>query len=263
MVIHSCMLHERTRAKPAFTLIELLVSLLILTILLALVVPGLSRSRMTATQSKCLANMRSAGLLLSVYANDFSGLFPFAGEHFRTDYFRPDGVLWEHPIGGRFGLRAGMWGVLFPEEWQGAVWNPALRCPKQPKYDPTAPTASPPLNAASLFMPQYWMSAAMWIDAATLDRLDRPYRQFGVRANAVHEVTFPSLKAQMFEHMAFCAQQRDLRQWLAIGQTPFADTTVGTVDGSIRRMVRQDALPAVGSMPFDMTLHGVRGRDLP
>jgi len=102
----------------------------------------------------------------------------------------------------------------------------------------------------------------MWLDAATLDRLDRPHGDAAARGNAIHDVAFPSHKAAMFEHMAFCASQPDLGYWLSIGQTPFADTTVGFVDGSVRRLIRQDALPSVGSLPFERTLHGVRGRDV-
>lgn len=247
----------------AFTLTELLVSLLILAVILALTLPSLSSARQKAVEAKCLSNMRSAGLVLTSYSNDFNGHFPYAGDHSRIDYFQPPSVRWDHPIGGRFGLRGGMWAVLFPDDWAGIQWNPALRCPRQPNYNPVAPTSSPPLDAASLAMPQYWLSSAMWLDAGTLDRLDRPYKELRTRPNAIHDVTFPSLKVVFFEQMAFCAGQRNLHQWLSIGQTPFADTTIELVDGSVSRLVRQDGLPAVGSLPFDRTLQGVRGRDLP
>jgi len=207
--------------------------------------------------------MRSTNITLACYASDFHEYFPYGGDHSRIDYFRPAGVQWDHPIGSRFGLRGGMWAVLFPDDWAGVAWNPALRCPRQPTYDPSAPTRSPPLDPASLPMPQYWMSSAFWLNAATLDRLNRPYKQLAPHANTLHDIAFPSLKVAFFEQLAFCARQQNLQEWLAIGQTPFAETTIGLMDGSSRRMVRQEALPAVGSLPFDRTLHGVRGRDLP
>jgi len=250
------------RNRRAVTLIEVLVSVAVIAILLALAVPSLFRTKKSSIQTRCAANMRSAALVISVYMNDHDGSFPYAGDVPRTDYFRPEGAAVDASLGGVFGLLAGTWSLLFEDEWLGSIWNPALCCPKQPQYDANAPSGTVPLDAASLLLPQYWLSSAVWLDAATLDRLDRPHGDARARGNAVHDVTFPSQKAVMFEHMAFCASQPDLAFWLSIGQTPFADSTVVFVDGSVKRRIRQDALPAVGSLPFERTLYGVRGRDV-
>lgn len=249
--------------RGGFTLVELLVSLAVLGLLVALVVPALASARRRGIEAHCRANMASTAAIVTAYTNDFRDKYPYAGDAPRLGYFVPEGVAWDHPIGGRFGLRAGMWSVLFPEYWSGVWWSPGLRCPRQPRYDPLARTDSPPLELSSLVMPQYWMSGAMWLDASSLDPLDRPYREFRVRSNGVHDVTFPSLKVLLFEQIAFCASSHDQHPWITVGQTPFSPTCVGLTDGSVNRLIRQDGLPAVGSLPFEFTRWGVHGRDIP
>ncbi|MBM4107446.1 MAG: hypothetical protein FJ255_01310 [Phycisphaerae bacterium] len=43
---------------------------------------------------------------------------------------------------------------------------------------------------------------------------------------------------------------------------PFA-TSTAMFDGTVARRRRRDGLPSVFSMPFDSTIDGVRGRDIP
>jgi len=93
--------------RRAVTLIEVLVSLSVIAILLALAVPSLSRARKSSIQTHCTANMRSAGLMISVYANDHDGRFPYAGDSPTPDYFRPEGVAVDASLGGVFGLFVG------------------------------------------------------------------------------------------------------------------------------------------------------------
>jgi prepilin-type N-terminal cleavage/methylation domain-containing protein len=257
------MMRSVVQYRRAFTLLEGMVCVAVMALLLAIAVSGISGARAASIRAKCFVNMRSAVAGVSAYCMDYDGRFPFGGDRPRVDYFRPEGAAWEHPIGGTFGLRGGMWAVLFSDDWFGATWNPALRCPRQPGVDPAAPVLAPPLDAESLPMPQYWLSSALWLDASSLDRLDRSYGMLRVRGNAVHDVTFPSSKVVMFEQIAFCDARPATRRWLLTGQTPFAITTFVTADGSARSMIRQDANPAVGSLPFDRTLDGVRGRDVP
>lgn len=67
----------RPNQFPAFTLIELLVVIAIVAILVSLVIPSLARARETARQLTCAANVKSWAIVLSNYAADNKGKYPF------------------------------------------------------------------------------------------------------------------------------------------------------------------------------------------
>ncbi len=62
--------------SKAFTLIELLVVISIVVLLMALLLPALSRARRQARAVGCQMRLRQAGTLLSMYAQDHGGRFP-------------------------------------------------------------------------------------------------------------------------------------------------------------------------------------------
>lgn len=62
--------HPSRRAPAAFTLVELLVVLAIASLLLALTMVGLSRSRQTARSLTCLNHLRQIGLSFTLYAGE-------------------------------------------------------------------------------------------------------------------------------------------------------------------------------------------------
>ena len=62
--------------KIGFTLVELLVVIGIIAVLISLLLPALSRAREQSNRMKCLANLRSLGQALYLYANDFQDRLP-------------------------------------------------------------------------------------------------------------------------------------------------------------------------------------------
>src|SRR3982751_515562 len=60
---------HRQGARGAFTLVELLVVIGIIAILIGILLPTLSRARDNARRTQCMANLRSLGQAMLLYAN--------------------------------------------------------------------------------------------------------------------------------------------------------------------------------------------------
>ena len=63
-------------ARRAFTIVELLVVIAIIAILIALLIPVISRARLAMRRPLCASNLRQVGLLLHAYANENGGEIP-------------------------------------------------------------------------------------------------------------------------------------------------------------------------------------------
>lgn len=64
-------------ARRGFTLIELLVVVAIIALLLAILLPNLAKAREQARQTKCLANLKTIGGVMTMYFGDNKDWFPY------------------------------------------------------------------------------------------------------------------------------------------------------------------------------------------
>jgi len=68
-------------ARPrsgGFTLIELLVVIAIISVLAAILFPVFAKTRAKAREIACVSNLRQVGLSISMYAQDYDGVYPYA-----------------------------------------------------------------------------------------------------------------------------------------------------------------------------------------
>ena len=63
-------------SRNAFTLIEMLVAVAIIALLIALLMPAISRAGFIARLTKCKSNLRQIGVAQSSYAIDFLNWYP-------------------------------------------------------------------------------------------------------------------------------------------------------------------------------------------
>ncbi len=77
--------HRRVASSfgPGFSLVELLFTVAIVALLASLLLPSLSRSKMSARRIECLNNLRQMGVAASIYVDERSGFYPVA--YFSTE----------------------------------------------------------------------------------------------------------------------------------------------------------------------------------
>ena len=67
----------RRRSAGAFTLVELLVVIGIIAVLIGVLLPALNKARQSANNLKCMANLRTIGQAINIYATFNKGSLPF------------------------------------------------------------------------------------------------------------------------------------------------------------------------------------------
>jgi len=96
--------------RRAFTLIELLVVISVIAILMAILMPALSRVRTQAQLTVCRNNLRNYGLTARMYSDDNDGEFPYS---FRWLYASPAGCDW-HNANRNLDRNPNLAGCLWP-----------------------------------------------------------------------------------------------------------------------------------------------------
>ena len=86
----------KNRTRGAFTLVELLVVIGIIALLIAILLPALSRARKQGQWAVCLSNMRSIGQAMLLYSNDNRGYLPRPASG-ANGAFQDDFINWLQP----------------------------------------------------------------------------------------------------------------------------------------------------------------------
>ena len=122
-----------TKRSTGFTLVELLVVIGIIAVLIAILMPALTRARIAANTVVCQSNLRQIGMWGFAYANDWNGVLPQNGGYQASGY--SSHVYWQLSttdwITKYVGYATGHWSWATPQ-MQAADYQsvqPNLTCP--------------------------------------------------------------------------------------------------------------------------------------
>ena len=82
------------RATKGFTLIELLVVIAIIAVLMGILMPAMRKVKEMARESACKSNLRSVGLAVQMYLDDYDRKIPNTRSANRHMWHAPDGVTY-------------------------------------------------------------------------------------------------------------------------------------------------------------------------
>ena len=99
----------RMGKRKAFTLIELLVVIAIISVLLAILMPAMRKIKEIARETTCRSNLRSVGLAVQMYLDDYERKIPNTRSSNGFLWFESDGFTYREPgsSGGTY------WGTFY------------------------------------------------------------------------------------------------------------------------------------------------------
>lgn len=118
------------KQRRGFTLVELLVVIGIIALLIAMLMPALSKARDTANQVACASNMRQWGMAVHQYASASKGKFPVFDWDIASDGYNGD--EWDSALGAYLGMKP-----IDPTQpfaaryaiWLENFYKPIRKCP--------------------------------------------------------------------------------------------------------------------------------------
>ncbi len=117
---HGSIFHKPLRRLKAFTLIELLTVIAIISLLISILLPSLSRAREQAKSVHCLARLKEMGNALAAYMNNFGGQLPPA-------LWNPDRKSLERETDVDFGWCEIVWTYVYSDAVKVAEHFPSQR----------------------------------------------------------------------------------------------------------------------------------------
>ncbi len=131
---------SRAKCSTAFTLIELLVVISILLVVMGLLFPVLSKSKMKSKATICMSNERQIAQAFILYSNEYNGIMVAGRMPDNTAFDVGNGLKWRPRWYAQVGISGKFYAFsnpspLKPDDNPQRVDNKAFLCPEKPVMD--------------------------------------------------------------------------------------------------------------------------------